>query len=483
MGLPEISSQEYAAVSLGIVATSAEQPTQSEPVSTDEEQRGAAIISDSRLEAPAAVADAIPQAMMSPSVNVMLPLTTVSSDGKLADVDGLSQKLDRLKDAGVDGFMVDVWWGLTEKQPKVYDFSAYQKLVQLAEQRGMKVQFVASFHRCGGNVGDECDIPLPPFVRQNSDIWYTDRAGHQNQEYISLFADNVSLHDGRTPLDMYGDWMTALAANFSSKLGSTISEIQVGMGPCGELRYPSYVPANGWSFCGIGEFQVYDAHARASLGAAGKSKGWTSPPSDAGSYNSRPGDSGVSFFQNGYKSEYGRFFLDWYLGALKSHGAQVLQRAKAAFQNKVPLAGKVAGIHWWYGSDSHAAEVTAGYYNTNGRDAYAEIAEVFRSSGNAALDFTCLEMRNQEQSAECQARPEDLVGQVVNAARTKGVYFNGENALQRYDSAAYDQLLRRKGDLHAFTYLRLDQKLVTDGFDAFKAFVQRMHQASQTLFV
>jgi len=31
------------------------------------------------------------------------------------------------------------------------------------------------------------------------------------------------------------------------------------MGPCGELRYPSYPEANGtWRFPGIGEFQCYD---------------------------------------------------------------------------------------------------------------------------------------------------------------------------------------------------------------------------------
>lgn len=36
-------------------------------------------------------------------------------------------------------------------------------------------------------------------------------------------------------------------------------EIQVGMGPCGELRYPSYPESNGtWKFPGIGEFQCYD---------------------------------------------------------------------------------------------------------------------------------------------------------------------------------------------------------------------------------
>ena len=38
-----------------------------------------------------------------------------------------------------------------------------------------------------------------------------------------------------------------------------MQEIQVGMGPCGELRYPSYPESNGtWNFPGIGEFQCYD---------------------------------------------------------------------------------------------------------------------------------------------------------------------------------------------------------------------------------
>lgn len=36
-------------------------------------------------------------------------------------------------------------------------------------------------------------------------------------------------------------------------------EIQVGMGPAGELRYPSYPEGDGrWSFPGIGAFQCFD---------------------------------------------------------------------------------------------------------------------------------------------------------------------------------------------------------------------------------
>lgn len=35
-----------------------------------------------------------------------------------------------------------------------------------------------------------------------------------------------------------------------------ILDIEVGMGPAGELRYPSYPETQGWDFPGIGEFQV-----------------------------------------------------------------------------------------------------------------------------------------------------------------------------------------------------------------------------------
>lgn len=36
----------------------------------------------------------------------------------------------------------------------------------------------------------------------------------------------------------------------------SIVDIEVGLGPAGELRYPSYTQSQGWKFPGIGEFQV-----------------------------------------------------------------------------------------------------------------------------------------------------------------------------------------------------------------------------------
>ena len=44
-------------------------------------------------------------------VYVMLPLDTVSRDGKLQVVDELTSRLAALKRCGVEGVMIDVWYG------------------------------------------------------------------------------------------------------------------------------------------------------------------------------------------------------------------------------------------------------------------------------------------------------------------------------------------------------------------------------------
>ena len=155
-----------------------------------------------------------------------------------------------------------------------------------------------SFHRCGGNVGDNVDIPLPSWalsVARSNRLLYEDQWGYQNEEYISAGADYEKVFPGpngnRTPLQMYKDFMSAFASAASSYISDgTIDNIQVGAGPCGELRYPSY-PSAKWSYPGVGAFQCWNPIMLADFQSAAKSAGhseWTSPPTDAGNYNSTP---------------------------------------------------------------------------------------------------------------------------------------------------------------------------------------------------
>lgn len=77
--------------------------------------------------------------------------------------------------------------------------------------------------------------------------------GTRNNEYISLFADRVPSLQGRTPLECYADFMYAFREAFIDDIGLAIHEIAVGGGPCGELRYPSYVETQGWRFPGVSD--------------------------------------------------------------------------------------------------------------------------------------------------------------------------------------------------------------------------------------
>lgn len=40
---------------------------------------------------------------------------------------------------------------------------------------------------------------------------------------------------------------------------------------------------------------------------------------------------------------------------------------------QVHVTIKVAGLHWWWHTRSHAAEATAGYWNTVGHDGYIDV--------------------------------------------------------------------------------------------------------------
>ncbi|KAJ0106640.1 hypothetical protein Patl1_18328 [Pistacia atlantica] len=408
-------------------------------------------------------------------VFVMLPLDTVTQGGHLNKPRAMNASLMALKSVGVEGVMVDAWWGLVEKDgPLKYNWEGYAELIQMVQKHGLKLQVVMSFHQCGGNVGDSCSIPLPPWVLEeiskDPDLVYTDRSGRRNPEYISLGCDTIPVLKGRTPIQVYSDFMRSFRDTFRDYLGRAVVEIQVGMGPCGELRYPSYPESNGtWRFPGIGEFQCYDKvtcelhwqhQQRRLIKRTGEEVGRTILGSTINFLKIQ------AFFGEMVPGtpSMDKFFLEWYSENLLKHGDRILAAAKGIFQGTgANLSGKVAGIHWHHKTRSHAAESTAGYYNTRHRDGYLPIARMFSKHG-VILNFTCMEMRDREQPDHANCSPEGLVRQVKMATKTAGTELAGENALERYDASAYAQVMTTSrsdsgNGLSAFTYLRMNKKL------------------------
>ncbi|MFS8024588.1 putative beta-amylase [Helianthus anomalus] len=148
---------------------------------------------------------------------------------------------------------------------------------------------------------------------------------------------------------------------------------------------------------------------------------------------------------------------------------------------------QISGIHWWYKDDTHAAELTAGYYNLDDRDGYRPIARML-SRHYGAFNFTCLEMKNSDQDVAAKSGPQELVQQVFSAVKREEVIMAGENALERYDRDGYNQILLNvrpngvskngppKLKMEALTFLRLgDELLEKKNFRIFKAFVRKLH--------
>jgi hypothetical protein len=56
---------------------------------------------------------------------------------------------------------------------------------------------------------------------------------------------------------LYADYMKSFRENMAEFLDAgVIVDIEVGLGPAGEMRYPSYPQSQGWVYPGVGEFIV-----------------------------------------------------------------------------------------------------------------------------------------------------------------------------------------------------------------------------------
>ena len=73
---------------------------------------------------------------------------------------------------------------------------------------------------------------------------------------------------------------------------------------------------------------------------------------------------------------------------------------------------KVAGVHWWYRTRAHAAELTAGYFNSGDREGYRDIIELC-AKYNASFTLTCVEMCDSQHPPEALCGPEGLLRQVI----------------------------------------------------------------------
>lgn len=399
------------------------------------------------------------------------PLTQVT------DWTSFGKQLTTLKNNGVRGISSDMWWGVFEPTQNTYDWSYYVKFAQAVQSAGLKWVPIFSFHQCGGNPGDTCNIPLPSWVSNLASadtLWFKDEYGdNSDHEYLSFWSG--------VDINQYDAAMKSFAATFNnSQYAGLIDSIHIGMGPAGELRYPSY--AVGWTYPQRGRLESYSGPAEADFQNSMQTKYGTLSALNSAWGTSLTSWSQISpptnhdaFFGTTYNT-YSQDFLNWYQGVLIKHYSNVMAKAHTDLDALgVSLGAKIAGVHWQYSNPSapHEAEYCAGYYN------YSAIVQKFADTTdhiNANLVFTALEKTDENSYINGMyeySGARSLVIQIANLTKQYNVPIFGENALAIIDNnslyANVAQMLFNYGGANGqpsfagFTLLRINNIVNSDG--------------------
>eukprot|EP00262_Sarcandra_glabra_P014840 TRINITY_DN4431_c0_g1_i1.p1 TRINITY_DN4431_c0_g1~~TRINITY_DN4431_c0_g1_i1.p1 ORF type:complete len:542 (+),score=59.69 TRINITY_DN4431_c0_g1_i1:258-1883(+) len=421
---------------------------------------------------------------------VGLPLDAVSDCNSLNHAKAIAVGLKALKLLGVDGVEFPVWWGIAEKEFRgKYDWSAYLALAQMVRDAGLNLRVSLCFHASKSPA-----IPLPQWVSRigetDPDIYFANRAGRRYKECLSLAVDDLPVLDGNSPMRVFEEFMESFKSSFSDFIGSTITDITVGLGPDGELRYPSSPFVKTSQIQGVGEFQCYDKHMLNNLRQHAQSTGnpnWgLSGPHDTPDYDQFP-DSKPFFKEHGgsWESPYGNFFLSWYSTTLLSHADRLLSLASVTFRDSpVTLSGKIPLMHPWYRTRSHPGELTAGFYNTDVRDGYDAIAETFARNSCAMMVLPGMDLSDEHQLPGQQSSPDSLLLQIKRACEKHGVSVAGENSWVSGMPGVFGNIKNNvcgeKGVVESFTYQRMGAYFFSpENWPMFTAFVRELNQQEE----
>lgn len=187
-----------------------------------------------------------------PSFGVLGPLF-ISSQQEWDDFDAM---LSEAKAIGVQRVTIDVWLGVVQPtSAEDYDWSYYDKVFGMIRDHGLKIVPIMAFHKCGGGPGDACNIPLPAWVFTLApDMKYESGRGHIHDDAIAVWATKEP-----AVLAAFRNFMQNFGAHFSG-FSNDFAEINISLGPTGELRYPSF-NSDEWTYPQEGVFQFYSQRA------------------------------------------------------------------------------------------------------------------------------------------------------------------------------------------------------------------------------
>jgi len=443
------------------------------------------------------------------TANVMAPL-------HVTDWAAFNTQLQTTKEYGADAVSVDVWWGQVETADQAFDWSYYDQVFSAIKAKGLKIVPIFSFHQCGGNVGDQCAIGVPGWVWSKyngqslngvtldaNGLKHKSEQGNYSSETVQGWADQLVKGE-------YTAFASAFKTKYATSYASDLQEINVSLGPAGELRYPSYNSHDsGTGYPTRGALQAYSPLALASFrtamiakytNLAGVNAAWGTSLTNISQIT--PPTDGTNFFTSGaYRTTtYGKDFIDWYNNSLVSHGKTMLEAVLSGLGTSFATAAigyKIPGVHWAMTNPSYprAAEVAAGLVQTSidmnadatghGYQKIVNLAKQISTTRKVILHFTCLEMSNAN-AAPAYSQAQDLVFWVAAKAAALGVTIKGENALSGgvTTNAGWDNIVNAFdwASYTGMTVLRMGDVTSGVGLERFAKFIARYRLSATVHF-
>lgn len=423
------------------------------------------------------------------SVGAMAPLL-INTDNEL-EMRKFNNDLQFAKDNGVKSISVDVWWGVVQKEgEQKFDWKYYDKIFKTIKDKGLNLTPILSTHLCGGNVGDNVNIPIPKWTwdylaenlgmdtkindsdfsftkmlkqKQKDGLYYTNEHGDRISEVVPVWYDDIIMPKYNAFAQEFKNHFVS-TANSELNMKNIIDEIHVSCGPSGELRYPTYgenlkgaeFPTRGW-LVGYGQggknsFQKY-AEAKYNniyrLNSAWGTNLESFKDIQAPHNNSATEGMATEFVNlKHYENHpYGKDFLEWYHNTLVKHGEDILTGAHEVFKDTdIPIAIKIPGIHWQMNNPTtpRIAEIVSGQIDSNltkendyGYKSFFDMVKSVKNRYNkndTITYFTCLEMDNDltgfSNGKSTNSAARTLVDWVLDAAKKRGLTIKGENAIE-----------------------------------------------------
>ncbi|OEL28940.1 Inactive beta-amylase 9 [Dichanthelium oligosanthes] len=341
---------------------------------------------------------------------VGLPIDSVTEGATVNSAAAVAAGIRAVRLLGADGVELPVFWSVVQPEcPDRFSWAGYKAVADMVRAEGLSLR--VSLHTHGSPGGGVPTLPswVTGVAADDPDIFFTDRSGGRHEGCLSFAIDELPVLHGKSPLQLYEAFFRGFATAFEDFFDSTITDVTVGLGVHGVLRYPSYPPgSDARKFTGVGEFQCYDKYMLAQLRQHAKDEGhamWgLSGLHDVPRYHESPDSCGFFRERGGsWETPYGDFFLSWYAGQL------------------IPF------MHWWHGALSRPAEAAAGFYKSNKKNGYSPVAKMFARHGCTML-VPGMDVCMNKQHHSAGSSPDQLLVQIKNACRRHGARIAGENA-------------------------------------------------------